>query len=442
MNGVILMREGKRATVLRDDGVCETLPAAKGWQVGMEVELPENKAQASHKRIFPVALAACLALVVGVGGFSYLNAPTSYVDIVINPAVRLKVNRLSRVNEWVGINADGKELLSQVKLNGDLYEDVNIILEQARVGGFLTETDSQLRIAVSSDKNETAQAMETQLLALAAGTVGQDTNIQVQKIPSDVYSQLSAEVDTAAQSDANVQLDTIYRTSIPKSAQNMMLEEIEYRGSGKLELEFSSDGDWDGTETVALNDQNGNTLAAESLWQDEDEWLVRTDSIQEGAIYSLTVTSAQYGTLTGSFRANPGEESKAEDATDNSWGAEPLPAEVFTPPENMQIDYDAWISELEYRKNGRLEAEIEGQTDGLYFQVLDESGNSHPVDILSADEDEFDLRCDTVEGKRYILQICDADGLLVSEMPFDAVFGFEAERKTPDGYIETKIDKD
>ena len=64
-----------------------------------------------------------LILAVGIGSYSFLYTPFSYVSIDVNPSLELVLNRFDWVIEAKAYNEDGKDLLENLDLNGKSVKD-------------------------------------------------------------------------------------------------------------------------------------------------------------------------------------------------------------------------------------------------------------------------------------------------------------------------------
>lgn len=71
-----------------------------------------------------LAAAACLALaLLGAGGTYAVATPTAYVDIEVNPAIELAVNRFDRVVGARALNEDGEEVLAGIDVAWETCSD-------------------------------------------------------------------------------------------------------------------------------------------------------------------------------------------------------------------------------------------------------------------------------------------------------------------------------
>lgn len=87
--------------------------------------IQEAAPRARQYRLRWAMIAACLALVIGlgIGGVHLYRTPVSYVSIDINPSLELSLNRWDRVVEVTAYNADAKAVCDTVDLLHLPYND-------------------------------------------------------------------------------------------------------------------------------------------------------------------------------------------------------------------------------------------------------------------------------------------------------------------------------
>ncbi len=97
-----------------------------------------------------VTVCILLLFVVGAGGYSWMQAPVSYVSIDVNPSVELALNRLDRVVGITAFNADGAALVDGLSLKGKKYTDaVNLIVDGTVMRAYLSD-DAELVFTVAA----------------------------------------------------------------------------------------------------------------------------------------------------------------------------------------------------------------------------------------------------------------------------------------------------
>ncbi len=113
-----------------------------------------KKAQPIYRTAFQRAFAAvCMVFVLaaGIGGYSWLQTPVSYVSIDVNPSIELALNRLNRVVSITAFNAEGEEILKSLSLKGKNYEDaIHLIVDSKAMKVYLTD-ENELFFTVAAD---------------------------------------------------------------------------------------------------------------------------------------------------------------------------------------------------------------------------------------------------------------------------------------------------
>ena len=89
-------------------------------QVLQAMERQSKPARAVWKPLCVVA--ACLLLVLGLGGWKVYFTPTSVISVDINPSIELDINALGRVIDLHGYNEDGVELAASLDVLHQNYQ--------------------------------------------------------------------------------------------------------------------------------------------------------------------------------------------------------------------------------------------------------------------------------------------------------------------------------
>lgn len=323
------------STVLSDDGEFLDVPTQDGWQCGMEVDYAINKNEVSvqgepygkkkakvfsFKRIIAIAaaVAACLGIAVGVQYFySNINTVTTYVEVSINPAVRISMNKNGKIIGVDGINNDGAELIS--KLNGTtrISDELSQIINQAVDDGYFASGNKQVSIIVADNDTVQAEQIEKELLQVTANVLTERDIapvVRTRRTTLEEANQMRETVDVGVNLGMN--LAEVYELSQwSGSGDTLGVREIEYKGGSVAEIEFSSDLLYTGKEKITVTDNRGNSLNCKLKSQSDDEWNVIIDSIKEGEIYYVKIEAFNAdGTpmiFTGAFLAREGFEASA-----------------------------------------------------------------------------------------------------------------------------------
>ena len=110
---------------------------------------------------FAAVMASLLVCVLCLGGFSYLNAPVSYISIDVNPSIELTLNRLHRVVSAEAFNDDAQIVLQDVEVKGMAYtQAIDALLESAAMQPYLTD-NAVLSFTVAADSKRTEELLLT-----------------------------------------------------------------------------------------------------------------------------------------------------------------------------------------------------------------------------------------------------------------------------------------
>ena len=110
---------------------------------------------------FAAVMASLLVCALCLGGFSYLNAPVSYISIDVNPSIELTLNRLHRVVSAEAFNDDAQIVLQNVNVKGMAYtQAIDTLLESAAMQPYLTD-DAVLSFMVAADNKKTEALLLT-----------------------------------------------------------------------------------------------------------------------------------------------------------------------------------------------------------------------------------------------------------------------------------------
>ncbi len=322
------------STVLNDKGEFMDVPTQDGWQCGMEIDYEPGKPEKIHgeektkgkakvfsfRRIVAIAaaVAACLGIAVGVQLFySNINTVTTYVEVSINPAVRISVNKNRKIIGVDGINNDGMELVSKLNDTSRLNEELSQIINQAVDDGYFASGNKQVSIIVADDDTVQAEQIEKELLEVTANALTDrdiDPVVRTRRATLEEANHMRETVDAGV--NLGMSLAEVYELSQWNGSSDALgVREIEYKGDNIAEVEFSSDLLYTGKEKISVTDNQGNELSCRVKSQSDDEWNVEIDSIKEGEIYYVKIEAYDFdGTpmiFTGAFLARKGFEASA-----------------------------------------------------------------------------------------------------------------------------------
>ena len=131
-----------------------------------------QKRQRVTRRLLPGKALPALALLLcllGVGGYTILSTPVSYISMDINPSIELSLNRLDRVVEATAYNSDGQRLLNTVSVHGQTYtQAIDTLVDSKAMQPYLT-SENQLTFTVASANTSREQKLISGIEAAEAG---------------------------------------------------------------------------------------------------------------------------------------------------------------------------------------------------------------------------------------------------------------------------------
>lgn len=133
-----------------DDVKCKPELKLKTKDYLNEIRLKKNgQNRFNHRKNLIVAFVS-LIFVVGIGSYSFLMAPFSYVSVDVNPSLELVLNRLDWVIEAKAYNEDGEVILSDVSLKGMNYKDAITCLAKSEKMKEYLDQDSVYNFTIAS----------------------------------------------------------------------------------------------------------------------------------------------------------------------------------------------------------------------------------------------------------------------------------------------------
>ncbi len=146
-------------------------------------------------RLVAPAVAACLILAAGLfGGVYYADnlAVDSVVDIDVNPAIELTVNRQEKVLDVTAVNEDGVAILDGMDLKkADLQVAVNALLGSMVKQGYVADSTTGILVSVQNKDAGKAEKLQKKL------TEDINKSLTEYDIPAPVINQTFTETDTA-----------------------------------------------------------------------------------------------------------------------------------------------------------------------------------------------------------------------------------------------------
>lgn len=194
------------------NGVLSRCESGKGTVIQM-TNTNENK-KSNAKKWAPMAVAACLALLLVGGGAGYyyqsVNGVASIVSLDVNPSIELKVNKNEKVLSATPMNDDAKEILDGMNLKGTQADvAMNAIIGSLLQHGYVDELANSILITVEDDDQARGEKLQQALTqqadaALASAQVNGAILSQVM-VHSDELSQKAQEYGISAGKAALIQ---------------------------------------------------------------------------------------------------------------------------------------------------------------------------------------------------------------------------------------------
>ncbi len=146
MNGIIADIKGRRAVLLTENNDYLTIKN-KGYSIGQKI----NYKPTSYTGFTVLAASVILCLFTGFGGMKLYYHPVSYIDIDINPSMRIGINTFERVIEFTPLNDDAQTLIDSIgKLTGSVDKCIKEIVEASENLGYINNSNQDVTVEVVS----------------------------------------------------------------------------------------------------------------------------------------------------------------------------------------------------------------------------------------------------------------------------------------------------
>ena len=146
-------------------------------------EKRRGKGVQPRRPAFLAALAASIALflMMGIGGYTWVQAPVSYVAIDINPSMELALNRFDKVVSVKAYNAEGEEIIKGLPLKGKLYTDaIDLIMACKAMEAYLTEKADLVFTVAADNSREIALKSGVESCASHSGHNSQSFSVDME----------------------------------------------------------------------------------------------------------------------------------------------------------------------------------------------------------------------------------------------------------------------
>lgn len=141
----------------------DSIKADSGLKESTRRFLSRKRARERRRHLLRwVTAVLCVLLLISAGaeGYSWMQAPVSFISIDVNPSIELALNRFERVVEVSAFNAQGAEVIGGLDLKGRKYTDaVNRIVESPAMLRYLSDDEAELvfTVAASGRESDTIQ---------------------------------------------------------------------------------------------------------------------------------------------------------------------------------------------------------------------------------------------------------------------------------------------
>lgn len=150
MKGIIVDINEKKDILLSEDGEFREIKN-KGYSIGQSItyNIP------SYTKITALAASIILFISAGLSGAKIYFTPTDYIDVDINPSIRIGINALERVVEFTSLNDDARTILDAMgRPKGKINECLEVIVDKSENMGFINSGNCEMDIEIISDDQD------------------------------------------------------------------------------------------------------------------------------------------------------------------------------------------------------------------------------------------------------------------------------------------------
>ncbi len=176
--GVVVEIAGKnRVIVMTSRGEFMRVPCKKPVTIGQEMTF-----RVSHPRPMIHLSAAAMLLVAILGTATWMNGfvpmfgsaiPEFFVTLELNPGIELALSRNKRVVSASGLNAEGQELLDEIRVVGRPFKQaVEVITARLEEKGFLQDGSREILVTISTPGTDETQLASWEAIHLDRQELG------------------------------------------------------------------------------------------------------------------------------------------------------------------------------------------------------------------------------------------------------------------------------
>jgi hypothetical protein len=157
VKGIVVDIRNKDVVVLSDEGSIIKIKN-EDYKIGQEIQVNSNIKRSKIKFIAVVASFIIAFTAIGRGAYEYTR-PYSYVSLDVNPSIEYSVNVFGRVIDASGINQEGKDVISLIKVeNKTVYEAIEYTIYKVIEQGYIKDgEDGEIVITTCSNNEANAE---------------------------------------------------------------------------------------------------------------------------------------------------------------------------------------------------------------------------------------------------------------------------------------------
>ena len=213
-----------------------------------------------------------------------------YVDVNINPGVRMAINPLGGVVALEGINEDGKALTKKMgtPFFGSAGNELKQIIEEAYQDSTLPSSGSLL-ITVSDDDSSRAEKTENELLQISFNAISAknlSVAIATQKMSMAAFTILRNEQAKLSDAEKRSLYDSDRWLT---AADKLYITKLEVSDKDQLQIVFSKTVPYMPGVQVVLRDSSGNIFPAQVIGASANSWTLQSGELREKQVYSVSV---------------------------------------------------------------------------------------------------------------------------------------------------------
>ncbi|MBE5956781.1 MAG: hypothetical protein E7253_10060 [Lachnospiraceae bacterium] len=251
------------------------------------------------------SMAAMLVLMIGAGAFGsmqyQLKHVVSIVQFDVNPSVEIRINKSEEVVKAVGLNKDGEEILSGMKLAGlDIYTATNAMIGSLLKHGYIDELANSILLSVEDEDSvrglELQEGLTGEIEAILK-SASINASILSQHVDGNAVDQVSQEYGISHGKASLIE-------SILKSNSNYTFEELSKLSVNELNLIVSNpknqvegvQATGNASKTAYIGEEKANQIAFSHA------------GVEESSVYQLEIEmDYEYGSMVYDVEFTSGE---------------------------------------------------------------------------------------------------------------------------------------